>query len=201
MDDTNEHFFDETETDRTPIHDLGNGPDKGYRQIDKELEQRHAYGEQVAKEHAKEALEELYASEFPVDDPPESFERYEAELTVRHMRQAIKGMFGVDDYVQPVEMDVTVLLGENDVDVDKTWAKVLSDADVLELTEHAKRMIDVMATYDTVAEPHIAGLTYASIPPEVREHAIETLGELRDDSDEPQSLREAIGRWLLPGGE
>jgi len=96
---------------------------------------------------------------------------------------------------------VTVLLGENDFDVDKTWAKVLSDADVLELTEHAKRMIDVMATYDTVAEPHIAGLTYASIPPEVREHAIETLGELRDGSDEPQSLREAIGRWLLPGGE
>lgn len=203
MDDNNEHFINGGETDRPRFHDLGNGPDKGYRQIDKELEQRHGYGEQVAKEHAKEALEELYASEFPVDDPPESFERYEAELAVRHMRQAIKGMFGVDDYVQPVEMDVTILPGEDDVDVDvdETWQKVLSDADLPEFTEHAKRMLDVMATYDAVAEPHIAGLTYAGIPPEVREHAIETLAELRDDSDEPQSLREAIGRWLLPGGE
>jgi len=174
---------------------------KNYEEIDDDLKARQAYGEQAAKEHAKEALEELYASEFPIDDPPESFERYEAELTVRHMRQAIKGMFGADDHVQPVELKVTVLLGEDDVNVDENWKKLLSDADLLELTEHSKRMIDVMATYDAVAEPHIAGLTYASIPPEVREHAIETLGELRDDSDEPQSLREAIGRWLLPGGE
>jgi len=151
------------------------GARKSYEEIDADLGARHGYGEQAAKEHAKEALEELYASEFPIDDPPESFERYEAELAVRHMRESVNGMF------LPAKHDD----GEDE------------DDGAAEFVDDAMSIIDVMATYGGLAEPHIAALTGGAIPPEVREHAIETLGELRDDSDGPQSLREAIGRWLL----
>jgi len=172
---------------------------KNYEEIDDDLKARRAYGEQAAKEHAKEALEELYASEFPIDDPPESFERYEAELTVRHMRQAISGMFAVDHHAPAVELTVAVD-ADGETDAETEW-EGLSEHDLLNYTAHAKQMVDVMATYGALAEPHISALTYGSIPPEVREHAIETLAELRDDTDDPQSLREAIGRWLLPGGE
>lgn len=154
------------------------GARKSYEEIDADLGARHGYGEQAAKEHAKEALEELYASEFPIDDPPESFERYEAELAVRHMRESVNGMFTADGNILPTKPDN-------------------EDDDPAEFVDAAMSIIDVMATYGGLAEPHIAALTGGAIPPEVREHAIETLGELRDDSDDPQSLREAIGRWLL----
>ena len=62
----------------------------------------------------------------------------------------------------------------------------------------AKDSIDLMATYGQLAEPHMARLTSRSLPEEVRRHAIVKLREVRDDAtDEPLSLREALGRWLL----
>lgn len=154
---------------------------KAYEKIEEDLEDGHAYGEWAAKEHAKEALEELYHSEFPIDDPPESFERYEAECAVRALRGSVEAL----DREKASQLE----------DISPVYGDGVSEAEI----EIAKESIDLMATYGQLAEPHIAQLTSRSLPEEVRRHAIVKLREVRDnETDEPLSLREALGRWLLP---
>lgn len=157
---------------------------KAYEKIEEDLEDGHAYGEWAAKEHAKEALEELYYSEFPIDDPPDSYERYEAECAVRSLRSSVEAL----------DRDRAARL-EDVSDVSDVFACDVSDEEI----EIAKDSIDLMATYGQLAEPHIATLTARTLPEEVRRHAIEKLRQVREESkDEPLSLREALGRWLLP---
>lgn len=174
---------------------------KRYDEIAEDLEASHAYGEVGAKENAKEALEQLYSSEFPIDDPPESFERYEAEMAVRALRTSVADL-------AHYEGDTTVLvadLNESD-DIEDAIVTEVPDEDPRygeTVTQHrieiAKSSIDVMATYGQLAESHIAALTRRDLPSEVREHAIDTLAEIRDEQEEESlSLREALGRWLLP---
>jgi hypothetical protein len=180
-------------------------PPKAYTEIDTELTedlgQQHTYGETAAKEHAKEALENLYASEFPIEDPPESWERYEAELAVRHLRQSITDMLAsaverdysifVDDADDPEVIEEVAADG-----VGSTLAKTIIDARV----EQAKNRIDVMATYGQLAEPHIAALTYSDIHSDVRAYATETLAEIRDRQEPSKSLSETIRDWLRGDG-
>jgi hypothetical protein len=177
------------------------GARKNYEEITQDLEEGHAYGQVAAKENAKEALEELYSSEFAIDDPPESFERYEAEMAVRALRNSV----GALAYERG---DTTVVVADIDEGDDINDAVVTEwpDEDGLyeeaitqKRIEIAKSSIDVMETYGQLAEPHIAALTRRDLPSEVREHAIDTLADIRrENDDEALSLREALGRWLLP---
>lgn len=177
------------------------GENKQYEEITEDLQQRHAYGEVAAKENAKEALEELYASEFPVDDPPESFERYEAEMAVRALRNSVADLA---HYEGDTKVLVANLSDSDDIDdavvgeipePDGRYGKAITQKRI----DIAKSSIDVMETYGQLAEPHIAALTRRDLPSEVREHAIDTLADIRGEADEESlSLREALGRWLLP---
>lgn len=174
---------DGREIGEIPTPALENPPrnSKAYEEIEEDLEQGHAYGEWAAKEHAKEALEELYHSEFPIDDPPDSFERYEAECTVRALRGSVESL----DRLKASELE----------DHSPVHGDGVSDEEI----EIAKESIDLMATYGQLAEPHIASLTGRTLPDEVRQHAVKKLREVREDADdEPLSLREALSRWLLP---
>jgi hypothetical protein len=167
--------------------------EKAYERLEQEGT-GSAYGEQAVKQHAKEALEDLYSNEFPIDDPPESFERYEAEAAVRHLRGSIEQIFEPNDRLAPVQIEVVIDSADGEaIDWEADWGKNLDD--VTAFIEHSKRMIDVMATYGAVAESHIAALSYPKIHPEVREHAIETLAEMRDETNESKSLTAAIRDW------
>jgi len=189
------------ETDEYDFVRTRPGGQKKYEEIAEDLEAGHAYGEVAAKEHAKEALEELYHSEFPIDDPPDSFERYEAEMAVRALRGSVA------DLAHP-NGDTTVVVAdiEDEDDIDDAVVSEWPDENGLyqeQITqkriEIAKSSIDVMATYGQVAEPHIATLAQRGLPSEVREYAIETLASIREEQKkESLSLREALGRWLLP---
>jgi len=173
---------------------------KDYERIAEELQDQRAYGEIAAKEHAKEALEELYHSEFPIDDPPESFERYEAELSLRALRVSVEELRNIwgdtTTYVVPPEGDIREYEVEDMPDRDEVHEAVTNHH-----IEIAKDTLDVMATYGQLAESHIAALSQRELPSEVRQYAIATLAELREENDEEVeeslSLREAIGRWLL----
>jgi len=187
-------FDAETPTERAADKQFATvGPiaNKRYDQIDEDLKARHAYGEAAAKEHAKEALEELYNNEFPINDPPASFERYEAELAVQHLRESVEYIFEVGDKRNTVEVDVTIKSGGEEVLQEIDWNGV----ELFQYVEHSKQVIDVMSTYGSLAEPHIAVLTGAGYPSEVSEHAAETLAEMRDDSSETKSLTAAIRDW------
>lgn len=173
---------------------------KDYEQIVDELRERHAYGEIAAKEHAKEALEELYHNEFPIEDPPDSYERYEAEAAVRALRVSVESL-------ENVWGDTTTYVIPPEGGVRETEVSEMPDRDDIHeaVTKHhikiAKDTIDVMETYGQLAEPHIAALAQRGLPSEVREYAIESLADLREGKrNEPEkslSLREAIGRWLM----
>jgi hypothetical protein len=189
------------ETDAYEFATTRPGGQKRYEEVAKDLESAHAYGEVAAKENAKEALEQLYSNEFPIDDPPESFERYEAEMAVRALRNSVADLAHQHG-------DTTVVVADID-DGDDIGDAVVSewpDEDSLyeeQITQHrieiAKSSIDVMKTYGKVAEPHIAALARRGLPSEVREYAVETLAEIRGEQEqESVSLREALGRWLLP---
>jgi len=172
--------------------------DKNYEQIDTDLGQRHRYGEQAAKQHAKEALEELYSSDFPIDDPPESFERYEAEMTVRHLRGSIEERFQhksrTELYYQIDGSD-----GEMQEVPEFIEEQVADKAAWDNFAEEAKRRIDVMATYGDVAESHIAALTIVAHSG-VRKYATETLAEMREEEQDGKSLTAAIRDWWRDGG-
>lgn len=171
---------------------------KRYERIDKDLQHKHSYAEQAAKEHAKEALEELYESEFPIDDPPDSFERYEAELTLRHLRASIVAMFtrtGQLEHhfvVNAADGEVTEVpeLTDTEEPDEAAWDEAAWD----QLDDEAKQRIDVMATYGNLAEQHIAALTSVEHS-EVREYATKTLAELRADNTESKSLTAALRDW------
>lgn len=166
-----------------------------------DLAERRSYEETAAKEHSKEALENLYSNEFPIEDPPDSYERYEAELAVRHLRESITDMFAppahreqnvfVDDRDNP-EVVEEVAVG----DTDSTVMRAIIDARV----QQAKNRIDVMATYGQLAEPHIAALTYSDMHSEVRAYATETLAEIRAEQKSSKSLSETIRDWLRGDG-
>jgi hypothetical protein len=164
---------------------------KRYDEIDDDLEARHAYGEAAAKQHAKEALEELYNNEFPIDDPPESFERYEAELAVQHLRESVEHIYEVGNRATAVEVDVTIQVEDEEVLQEIDWDGI----NLFQYVKHSKQIIDVMSTYGTVAEPHIAALTDGAIPPEVSEYAAETLADIRTESNDTKSLSAAIRDW------
>lgn len=176
-----------------------------YEETDKRLgdglDARHTHAEIAAKEHAKEALEEIFENDFPINDPPESWERYEAEVTLRHLRQSI-----VDMFAPAVEREQTIqinladrpdavedIIGES---VEVEVKQPLTDAGI----EESKSRIDVMATYGQLAEPHIAALTYYKIPPRVRSYATEALAEIREETQESKSLSETIRDWFRGGG-
>lgn len=187
---------------------------KSYENLVDDLEARHAYAESAVKRQGKEALEELYHSEFPIENPPDSFERYEAELAVRHLRQSIETMFG-DVENDPGHRRVVVESGAEGDDVKEVGfeeateraaqrgtevsrrlaidlgevemqAEAFATAEELQSlhVKQAKNRIDVMKTYGQLAEPHIAALTHAFIHSDVRAYATETLAELRGADDE-----------------
>lgn len=163
MSDITEHFEDKQERQRnSDFSKVAPHRQKKYERITEDLHSQHSYGEQAVKEHAKEALEELYKNEFPIDDPPESFDRYESELALRHLRGSVVSMF--------------------------------NHADDDEYVKEAKQRIDVMATYGSLAESHIAALTDVQHS-EVRTYATDTLGELRTERTESKSLTAAIRDW------
>jgi len=164
-----------------------------------DFEEQHAYDQWAAKEYGKEALEQLYGNEFPIEDPPDSFERYEAEVALRHLSDSIANMFKDDPHpTREIQVVVDVVGGEID---DITEAPEIPPEPVLHheawqlAIEQAKSRIDVMATYGQVAEPYLASLTYDHIHSDVRAYATETLAEIRDSSDGSQSLTAAIRDW------
>lgn len=171
------------------------------KQIGDGLTAKQTHAEVAAKEHAREALEELYHNEFPITDPPDSWERYEAEVTLRHLRQSI-----ADTFAPAVERQQTIQINLADRpdavediiggDVEVEVKQPLTDADI----EESKRRIDVMATYGQLAEPHIAALTYYKMPPRVRSYATEVLAEIRDEKQSSKSLSETIRDWLRGDG-
>lgn len=118
----------------------------------------------------RDLLEDLFDDEFVLDNPPESYKRYEAELSVRHLRNVVEVLASGDGYAG----------------VEATDSRV----------EAAVNSIDVMGTYGDVAEPHLAALSRTDLPEEVYNHAIEVLGELRQEKEEPNTIKEAFIRWL-----
>jgi hypothetical protein len=189
---------------RDPIALHGQREKKSYQEIADSLESRHHYGEQLAKEQSKEALEELYASEFPIDDPPESFERYEAELTVRHLREAVESLAG--RYTERLEIQVQHVYDGSEAAKTETETQIQVDDEAVDSgaiqrrQQQCKQIIDVMATYGALAEPHISALSGEQVLPAVRTHAIETLAEMRDGTGDSQSLTEAIRDWWRGDG-
>jgi hypothetical protein len=177
-----------------------------YEETDKRLgdglDARHTHAEIAAKEHAKEALEEVFENDFPINDPPESWERYETEVTLRHLRQGIVDMLAPEvsreqhiHYDGEQDSEVVAEMAElphQDVDV----AKAVVEARV----EQAKQRIDVMATYGEVAEPHLAALTYSNMHSEVRAYATEALAKVREEKQSSKSLSETIRDWFRGGG-
>lgn len=178
---------------------------KTYEEIEDELDQRRAYGEHAAKEHANEALEELYSSEFPIDDPPDSWERYEAELSIRHLRESVQTLVGTEPF-QPLEINAVVVtedgVGEvsNITEKPSPEAAEVSQAVWDRRVEQSKRIIDVLATYGQVAESDIAALTDGGVHSEVRAYATETLAEIRQEQNESKSLTAAIRDWWRGDG-
>lgn len=175
---------------------------KQYEKITEDLKAMHAYGEVAAKENAKEALEELYRNEFPIDDPPDSYERYEAEMAVRALRNSVESLTHRGRKTK-ILVDVYNLDGDiDDAVVDEaSVTEMPADDEVINrvVTEHhveiAKSSIDLMATYGQLAESHIATLAQVGLPSEVRQHAIETLAEMREETNESKSLTAAIRDW------
>jgi len=124
------------------------------------------------KTSSREALEELYDEEFSLDNPPDSYERFESEMAVRKLRTS----------VERITLDAD------------GWGHEATDRRI----EAAINTIDVMGTYGQVAEQHLAALCRMDLPEQVYSHAIDTLAEVREEEQEPPTIREAIARWLSP---
>ena len=124
------------------------------------------------KTSAREALEELYDDEFSLDNPPDSYERFESEMAVRNLRTSVE----------------RITLDPDGYGHEATDRRI----------EAAINTIDVMGTYGQVAEQHLAVLSRMDLPEEVYSHAIDTLADVREREQEPPTIREAIARWLSP---
>ena len=135
-------------------------------------QKKHRMKERHAREAQRDVLEALYQDEFVIDNPPECYERYEADTAIAYLRGSIER--------QHIEAE------HDDVRFDDEEIKA------------AKDTIDIMATYGQLAEKDIAALTRMDLPAEVYTHAIDTLSEVREEDQEPPTIREAIARWLSP---
>ena len=135
-------------------------------------QEKHLRQERKTKEAQRDFLERLYADEFDIDNPPECYERFEADSALAYLRGSVHRRHRKSDS------------GEAEFGDEEIQA--------------AKKTIDVMATYGQLAEKDIAALTRMDLPPEVYTHAIETLSEVRQEQEEPPSLRESLARWLSP---
>jgi len=192
--------LDEVTEPEWPGHEWPDPYEETDKRLGDGLDARHTHAEIAAKEHAKEALEEVFENDFPINNPPDSWERYETEVTLRHLRQSIVDMLApevpreqhIHVNVSDSSQSVEEVAGE---DVDFSVQQAIIDARV----EQAKDRIDVMATYGEVAEAHIAALTYSNMHSEVRAYATETLAELRNEKQSSKSLSETIRDWLRGG--
>jgi|GEM_PF-5791714 len=135
-------------------------------------EQQHLRQERKTREAQREFLEDLYVDEFDIDNPPECYERFEADTALAYLRGSVRRRHIKSDG------------GEAEFGDEEIQA--------------AKDTIDVMATYGQLAEKDIAALTRMDLPPEVYTHAIGTLSEVRQEQEEPPTLRESLSRWLSP---
>jgi hypothetical protein len=128
--------------------------------------------ERQTRESQRDLLEELYEDEYVIDNPPECYERYEADSALAHLRGTIERQ-------HTQVKNNSAEFGEQEI-------------------EAAKDTIDIMATYGQLAEKDIAALTRLDLPSEVYSHAIDTLASVREQNQRKNTIRETIGRWLSP---
>ena len=125
-----------------------------------------SYAKRKVKLAAEDTLEELYDDEFPIDDPPDSFERFEAEMSVVNLRRGI-GQLNFRDEITDPEIE----LAKQSIELMASYGQL---AEV--------HMGAVVAFED--------------IPMEVRQKAAAELESVREENTESLSLREALARWL-----
>jgi len=128
---------------------------------------------------AKDAIEKLYGDDFDFTNPPDSLDRYEKMLALRRMEEAV------------------ISNGRIDSELPDTAPADLPNV------EHAIAVIEIMKTYDGLAENNLAKITAATVArAEVRKAAADALSEIRGNGleDEPLSLRQSLAAWIRPGG-
>ena len=135
-------------------------------------EQKKRRKDRRVRERQRDLLEALYEDEFVIDNPPECYERYEADVAIAYLRGSVERQATEAEHAD-------------------------SEFGAREI-EAAKNNIDIMATYGQLAEKDIAALTRMDLPEEVYSHAIDTLADVREREQEPPTIREAIARWLSP---
>ena len=127
-----------------------------------------SYARRKVKLSAEDVLEEMYGNEFPIDNPPDSFERFEATHAVGNLRDTVEQL-NVQDEVS----DKDVVLAKRSVELMASYGQ-LAELQIADIT------------------------AFDDLPMEIREKAAAELESLRHEETESLSLREALARWLSP---
>lgn len=160
--------------------------------------------DELASEHARQVLqddlEKLYCNDLDINNPPDSIEAFEKRVTLRNLsRVAIEYGTPTDVAFEPREIVFDVGDDEEHEGVDSLSDAVISFSEPV--GEHqAKKAIDKMAEYGTVAEQFLAIVAGDNkIHPQIAEYALDAIGDAKEERTEQQSLIDALRQWW--GGE
>ena len=174
-----------------------------------ELDQRrvesHDIEDSLASERARqllqEDLEKLYFNDLDINNPPNSIEAFENRVTLRNL-MTVATEYGSPASVTFEHKEIVFEFPEDLPDESgvKSFSEgVRSESEPVD-ESRAKKAIDRMAEYGTVAEQFLAMVAEErDIHPEVAEYALDALADIQEQPTEQQSLIETLQQWWRGG--